>query len=274
MTKKNNEENENILEKNKNTIDVKKKNLNKGQNNQFSNLQNNINNEQNEIIDDVELDNSDYIVKSIKQSIIHHEKIIEESKNSIQCLKKVLKNYSKSINKKTKGKKNQTGNRTPTGFEETYIVPPSLRELFDIKEEKMPRTKVTGKFYEYVEKNGLKTKDNKRIMRVDDKLAKALELTSEQVQKINNSNNQKDIEGLNFFTAQSWIKRLYKNQNITNDLVQTKQETSNQYITDSKKDKDNEIFSEIKSDSESKKNVENIKLEDDLVILREKKIKK
>ncbi len=66
-------------------------NSNKDNSGDNQNNQNNQNITTEQADDEIEIDNFDPIIKLIKQSITHYEKSIEESKNGINCLKKVMK---------------------------------------------------------------------------------------------------------------------------------------------------------------------------------------
>ncbi len=166
---------------------------------------------------------SNPINKLLDEAFVFFDKANEENKNGFACLKKIQKLISKITNKKPKTKK-LTGINEPkklSGFSESTIVPEDLKLLLNIQENTLPRTKLTKKVYDYIEANNLKCPINKRILRVNDKLASALKLTKEQVEKINNSNNQKDKEGLNFYNIQTWISKLYpNNKNIKQDNKQ------------------------------------------------------
>ena len=102
-------------------------------------------------------------------------------------IKKIQKLIGKITNKKPKIKNLSNEPKKISGFSESTIVPNDLKLLLNIQENTLPRTKLTKKVYDYIEANNLKCPINKRILRVNDKLAKALNLTNEQINKINNS---------------------------------------------------------------------------------------
>jgi len=202
-----------------------------------------------------DLDINNPINKLIEESQIHFEKANDEIKNGLLCLKKLQKIIIKLSTKKTKIKKT-LNTKKPSGFGDNSIVPSELKNLLAIQEPMLPRTILTKKVYEYIETNKLKCANNKRILRVDDKLANALKLTREQINLINNSNDQKDKDGLNFYNIQTWISKLYPSHKDLKD----KNETNN-------------IINDL--DLEQKVNImaNNIQVEDDLIIIKKSKLK-
>jgi chromatin remodeling complex protein RSC6 len=140
----------------------------------------------------VNIEQTNPIIKLLEEAYLHFEKANEENKNGMGCLKKIHKILGKYTNIKNKIK-----TKKPTGFSESAVVPQELKILLKLQEDTLPRTKLTKKVYEYIEENNLKCPINKRILRVNDKLAGALRLTKEQVDAINKSDNQKDKDGLN-----------------------------------------------------------------------------
>ncbi len=124
-------------------------------------------------------------------------------------LKKFYKLTCKEVSKATKNKKNST-KRSPTGFDKPCDVPSSLKTLLSIGEgEQVARPVITKKIYEYIDTNNLRDTTDKRVLRVNDSLAKALSLTSQEVKVINASTSPKDKSGLNFYNIQKYIKKLY-----------------------------------------------------------------
>jgi hypothetical protein len=121
----------------------------------------------------------------------------------------------KQINKKNVINKDR-------GFAEEKIVPKSIQIFFDLEQEvKMSRTKIGGLFQDYLKKNNLKgnigekNKIDKRIYKLDNKLAKLFGVSEEQMVKINSctSSKIKYPNGYNFHNYQTWIKKIYDNEN-------------------------------------------------------------
>ncbi len=124
-------------------------------------------------------------------------------------LKKFYKITCKEVSKATKNKKNSS-KRSPTGFDKPCDVPLSLKTLLNIIDgEQIARPVITKKIYEYIDSNNLRDTTDKRVLRVNDSLAKALCLTSQEVKVINASTSPKDKSGLNFYNIQKYIKKMY-----------------------------------------------------------------
>ena len=124
-------------------------------------------------------------------------------------LKKFYKLTCKEVSKATKNKKNSS-KRSPTGFDKPCDVPLSLKTLLNINDsEQVARPVITKKIYEYIDSNNLRDTTDKRVLRVNDSLAKALCLTSQEVKVINASTSPKDKSGLNFYNIQKYIKKMY-----------------------------------------------------------------
>ena len=124
-------------------------------------------------------------------------------------LKKFYKLTCKEVTKASKNKKNSS-KRSPTGFDKPCDVPLSLKTLLNINDgEQVARPIITKKIYEYIDSNNLRDTADKRVLRVNDNLAKALNLTSQEVKVINASTSPKDKSGLNFYNIQKYIKKMY-----------------------------------------------------------------
>jgi chromatin remodeling complex protein RSC6 len=130
-------------------------------------------------------------------------------------LKKFYKLTCKEVTKASKNKKNSS-KRSPTGFDKPCDVPLSLKTLLNINDgEQVARPIITKKIYEYIDSNNLRDTADKRVLRVNDNLAKALNLTSQEVKVINASTSPKDKSGLNFYNIQKYIKKMYTNVPVT-----------------------------------------------------------
>jgi chromatin remodeling complex protein RSC6 len=126
-------------------------------------------------------------------------------------LKKFYKVTSREMNKVYKSKKNSV-KRSPTGFDKPTDVPVSLKTLLNISDgEQVARPVITKKIYSYINDNNLRDTTDKRVLRVNDSLAHAFKLTSQEVKMINSSTSVKDESGLNFYNIQKYIKKLYPN---------------------------------------------------------------
>ena len=122
---------------------------------------------------------------------------------------------TKDLKKLDKGRRRSTGERVATGFSKASAVPVALRKLLDIDEsETVPRPEVTKRLYAYIEKHNLRDEGDKRIMRVDDALAKAFGLTPAQVKSINSytlaeGDKIDKTRGFNFYNIQKHVAALY-----------------------------------------------------------------
>jgi chromatin remodeling complex protein RSC6 len=135
-------------------------------------------------------------------------------------LKKHYKLTSKQLQKMNKGKRQNTNPRTPTGFGKPCFVPSSLRTLLMLKEDEcVTRPTVTQKLYSYIKENLLFDKDDKRLLRVNDNLSNALQLSAQEVKSINTSMSIKDKQGFNFYNIQRYVARLYPKD--TTEVKQT-----------------------------------------------------
>jgi hypothetical protein len=141
-------------------------------------------------------------------------------------LKKFYKLTCKEVSKATKNKKNSS-KRSPTGFDKPCDVPSSLKTLLNINDsEQVARPVITKKIYEYIDSNNLRDTTDKRVLRVNDSLAKALCLTSQEVKVINASTSPKDKSGLNFYNIQKYIKKMYSTTTATSSATSSTSTTA------------------------------------------------
>ncbi len=155
-------------------------------------------------------------------------------------LKKHYKLTAKQMQKMNKGRRQNTNPRSPTGFGKPCFVPSTLRALLKLGEDEcVTRPTVTQKLYSYIKDNSLFDANDKRLLRVNDSLSKALQLSAQEVKSINSSTSTKDKQGLNFYNIQRYVARLYP-----------KQETEVQQAGETKKEKAVvEVVAEKKSTS-------------------------
>lgn len=141
-------------------------------------------------------------------------------------LKKHYKLTSKQIQKMNKGKRQNTNPRSPTGFGKPCFVPSTLRTLLKLGEDEfVTRPTVTQKLYSYIKDNSLFDANDKRLLRVNDNLSKALQLSVQEEKLINSSISIKDKQGLNFYNIQSYVARLYpKQETKTKQIIENKKE--------------------------------------------------
>ncbi len=161
---------------------------------------------------------------------------ISSIQERLSTLKSNLKNYHKNTTKQlvkmNKNKRNNGQPRLPTGFGKPCFVPSSLRSLLELKEDEcVTRPSVTKKLYSYIQTNSLYSSTDKRLIRVNDQLSTALQLSPQEVKDINSSNSVSDKQGLNFYNIQKYVARLYpKNANSDVEVAKNivvEQEVSN-----------------------------------------------
>jgi hypothetical protein len=142
-------------------------------------------------------------------------------------IKNILRKIDKHINKneinKMKLKNKNTTINKDKGFAEEKNVPKQIQLFFNLENDiKMPRTKIGGLFQDYLKKNNLKgnigekNKIDKRIYRLNNELAKLFNVSEEQMIKINScsSSKIKYPDGYNFHNYQTWIKKIYDEENL------------------------------------------------------------
>lgn len=165
--------------------------------------------------------------KELKQEF---NNFLENVLSGTTKIKNIIKKLDKQIQKNDNVKEKQQNKKNllskEKGFAETKNIPKSIKLFFDLDEEtKMARTKVGGLFQDYLKKNNLKgnmnekNKIDKRIYKFDDKLTKLFNVTEQQKNKINSCTSSKTEypNGYNFYNYQTWIKKLYEEENINNN---------------------------------------------------------
>lgn len=154
-------------------------------------------------------------------------------------LKKHYKLTNKQIQKVNKGKKQNNNPREPTGFGKPCFVPPTLRTLLKIGEDEcVTRPTVTQKLYSYIKDNSLFDANDKRLLRVDDNLSKALQLSPQEVKLINSSTSpylpsdnkddkkKVDKNAFSFFNIQRYVAKLYPKEEKMIEVVDEKKSTT------------------------------------------------
>jgi hypothetical protein len=222
----------------------------------------NINIEDNNLFSDnstiLEENLSDPFNKFCNEIVNNLKQIKNDINKNISNIKKIHKIVVKLTQKQIK--RSNTKVKKPSGFTKLNYIPQELKKLLSISEDIITRPKLTGKLYDYIDANNLKHEKNGRIMRVNDELASALRLSQDEIEKINNSSSDNDKSGLNFFSAQKWIKKLYEKDkkeknNISpecNSINKFKQKQIKQDDT-IKPDIKSDITSDITSDKKFKK---------------------
>lgn len=150
------------------------------------------------------------ISKFAKVYMEFRQKIEEMSKISREVnaiTKKMNKMYYEDI-KKARHMKYKNPNRKPTGFNKEREFTNNLLDLIGVKHgTKMSMPQYTRKLWQSLKENNLVSKENGRIIRVNEGIKKAFQLTSEQVKRMNETEDSDDVNGLNFKTLQSYISK-------------------------------------------------------------------
>jgi chromatin remodeling complex protein RSC6 len=187
----------------------------------------------------VEADSKDNLTYTSYLELQNELTAIQESLSVLRSnLKKHYKLTSKQLNKINRGKRQNTNLRSPTGFGKPCFVPPSLRTLLKISEDEcVTRPTVTKKLYSYIKENSLFDANDKRLLRVNDNLSKALQLTPQEVKLINSSTSphlpndgkdkkEVDNNAFSFYNIQRYVARLYpKQETEVKTVVEVVQET-------------------------------------------------
>jgi hypothetical protein len=110
-------------------------------------------------------------------------------------------------------------------------------------------------------------------MRVNDELAKALRLSDDEIQKINNSSNDKDPNGLNFYNAQKWIKRAYEKESNANNQIKSDIKEEVTEFKKTKEVKSNKLSNEIVKNEIVKNKIVKKEILQNEIVLKEIQVK-
>ena len=213
-----------------NNINFKNYNINYDTNEYISIIpkNNNEDNKSNKILTINKIINGDNIINELlqknKNQIKNENNIYEDYKE----LKKEFNNFLENVLIGTTKIKNiikkmdKQTHKKDKGFAEEKVVPKPIQLFFNLEQgTKMPRTKIGGLFQDYLRKNNLKgnigekNKIDKRIYKFDNSLSKLFGISEEQMLKINScsSSKIKYPNGYNFHNYQTWIKKIYDEEN-------------------------------------------------------------
>lgn len=132
------------------------------------------------------------IRQALKENYTQQKKLMNDLKELMTLHKKELKLTTKSGNRSNSGKH--------TGFNKPEPIPPSLKKLLKIKEEMIPRSKITALLYQYFTDNKMyNTKTKKEII---------------PNQKIREIFGMCDDDNITFYNLQTWLKKVYKENNV------------------------------------------------------------
>jgi len=136
-------------------------------------------------------------------------KLTESFKEHRSEIRKIKKEYQKTVNKLKKS--SATGKKKKAvGINNVTRIPDSLADLIGVKRgTEMARTELGKNIHEVFKNRDLLYSSDKRIMRVDDELAKIFGTTTD-VNKSTDPKASVDV-GFNFYNLQSYIKRCFEN---------------------------------------------------------------
>ncbi|AGD92274.1 putative swib domain-containing protein [Megavirus chiliensis] len=138
------------------------------------------------------------IIEKLRENYLEQKKLINDFRELRATHKKEIKSISRSNTRSNTGKL--------TGFNKPEPVPASLRSLLKIKEDMLPRSKITNLIYQYFTDNKMyNTKTKKEI------------IPDTHIKKIF---GMKDDDVINFYNLQTWLKKVYDENNINNNIVE------------------------------------------------------
>jgi len=129
---------------------------------------------------------------------------LKEFKNDI---KQTEKNYIHDMRYLDKRKKYRKNGGKPTGFNKPRLIPDKMADLIGIdRGTEMSGPEYTKRFYNYLSEHNLYG-NTKKIFKVDEAIKETFGLTKAQVDKMNNSTDDRDVDGLNFTTIQRYFSK-------------------------------------------------------------------
>jgi hypothetical protein len=138
----------------------------------------------------------DEIRQALKENYAQQKKLMNDLRELMTIHKKEIKLISKS--------KNRGGSGGQKGFNKPEPVPLSLKKLLKIKEDMLPRSKVTQLMYKYFTDNKMyNTKTKKEIIPND---------------RIKTIFCMEDGDVINFYNLQTWLKKVYQESNSDSTL--------------------------------------------------------
>jgi SWIB-domain-containing proteins implicated in chromatin remodeling len=151
-------------------------------------------------------------IEKLNDEVSKQTAALKDLKNGI---KRLELSYDHDMNKAIKVKRKKAGLVKPTGFVKAKRLPKSLAELIGVQEgTEMSMPTYTRRFYEMLKEKQLFYNEDKRILRADDKMKEVFGLDD----KVNESVDHKDTNGLNFYTLQKHIARVIKNTPVPDPL--------------------------------------------------------
>lgn len=141
-------------------------------------------------------DKIEEIRQELKDNYLQQKKLMNDFKELMTLHKKEVKLTAKSGNRSNSGKN--------TGFNKPEPIPMPLKKILKIKEDMLPRSKITALMYQYFTDNKMYNKKTKKEIIPN--------------QKIREIFGMEDNDVINFYNLQTWLKKVY-NENSTNNAV-------------------------------------------------------
>ena len=136
------------------------------------------------------------MIDELRENYLNQKKLMNDVRELSNLHKKELKLSIKTPRRQNSGKH--------SGFNKVEPVPTSLGKLLDIKEEELPRSKVTKLMYKYFSDNKMFNTKTKREIIPNSKIKKIF--------------GMKDGEQITFYNLQIWLKKVYNENNAKNEL--------------------------------------------------------
>lgn len=140
---------------------------------------------------------ADNILNELKEIYSKEKSLMNEFRELTKVHKKEIRLSSRSSSRSNSGKH--------TGFNKPEPIPPSLKKLLKIKEDLLPRSKITSLMYRYFTDNKMYDKKSKQQIIPNDKIRKIFKM--------------KENDTITFFNLQTWLKKVYNINSGTDNTL-------------------------------------------------------
>lgn len=127
------------------------------------------------------------IRQALKDNYAQQKNLMNDLRELLTLHKKEIKLVSKSGNRSNSGKN--------SGFNKPEPVPLPLKKLLKIKDDMLPRSKVTGLMYQYFTDNKMYNTKTKKEIIPNSKIKQIFGMSNDDV--------------INFYNLQTWLKKVY-----------------------------------------------------------------
>lgn len=139
----------------------------------------------------------DEIREALRENYAQQKKLMNDMKELMILHKKEIKMSAKTGNRSNSGKH--------TGFNKPEPVPASLKKLLKIKEEMLPRSKITRLMYQYFTDNKMYNSKTKKEIIPNEKIKEIFDMDDNDV--------------INFYNLQTWLKKVYNKNSSTDNIL-------------------------------------------------------